>query len=110
MNFRGLDKAPWQTDIGCIEIISKRSGVFEAMPIYEYLCESCHIPVEVMQKSTDPAPQACEKCGKGPMVKQLSMSSFALRGNGWYVTDFKGGNKSAPSDAPPKAPSTGGES
>jgi putative FmdB family regulatory protein len=73
------------------------------MPIYEYRCESCHVPVEVMQKSTDPAPASCDKCGKGPMVKQLSMSSFALKGNGWYVTDFKGG--SAPSAAS-GAPST----
>jgi putative FmdB family regulatory protein len=60
------------------------------MPIYEFLCQSCHVPVEIMQKSTDPVPQACEKCGSGPMVKQLSLSSFALKGSGWYVTDFKG--------------------
>jgi putative FmdB family regulatory protein len=62
------------------------------MPIYEYRCESCEKSTEVMQKSTDPAPAQCETCGKGPMVKQLSMSSFALKGTGWYVTDFKGGS------------------
>jgi putative FmdB family regulatory protein len=70
-------------------------GVFIAMPIYEYQCEACHTPVEVMQKSTDPAPAQCETCGKGPMVKQLSKSSFALKGTGWYVTDFKGGSSGA---------------
>jgi putative FmdB family regulatory protein len=62
------------------------------MPIYEYQCEACSKSTEVMQKSTDPAPATCESCGKGPMVKQLSMSSFALKGTGWYVTDFKGGS------------------
>jgi putative FmdB family regulatory protein len=71
------------------------------MPIYEYRCESCHVPVEVMQKSTDPAPDACDKCGKGPMIKQLSMSSFALKGTGWYVTDFKGGSAPSAASGPP---------
>ena len=66
------------------------------MPIYEYQCEACSVPVEIMQKSTDPAPAHCEACGKGPMVKQLSMSSFALKGTGWYVTDFKGGSGQKP--------------
>ena len=52
--------------------------------------------IEVMQKYTDPAPTTCESCGKGPMVKQLSLSSFALKGTGWYVTDFRGGDSGAP--------------
>jgi putative FmdB family regulatory protein len=82
------------------------------MPIYEYRCESCNVPVEVMQKSTDPAPAACEACGDGPMVKQLSMSSFALKGTGWYVTDFKGGTGSTSTSASPaeKSPSKSGDS
>ncbi len=67
------------------------------MPIYEYLCEACKTQIEVMQKYTDPAPTACESCGNGPMVKQLSLSSFALKGTGWYVTDFKGKPKATPS-------------
>ena len=77
------------------------------MPIYEYQCEACSLPVEIMQKSTDAAPAHCEACGKGPMVKQLSRSSFALKGTGWYVTDFKGNsNNSAPpkSDSPSSSP------
>jgi len=73
------------------------------MPIYEYLCESCHKQVEVMQKFSDPAPAACEACGKGPMVKQLSMTSFALKGTGWYVTDFKGGTSKPASSEDKKA-------
>jgi putative FmdB family regulatory protein len=76
------------------------------MPIYEYRCEACHVPTEIMQKSTDPAPAACEKCGKGPMIKQLSLSSFALKGTGWYVTDFKGGRSSSAPSAPDSSSST----
>lgn len=59
------------------------------MPIYEYLCEACNDQIEVMQKFTDPAPETCASCGKGPMAKQMSLSSFALKGTGWYETDFK---------------------
>jgi len=70
------------------------------MPIYEYTCEACQANMEVMQKISDPAPTSCEKCGNGPVKRQMSRStSFALRGSGWYVTDFKGdSNKSKPSD------------
>lgn len=71
------------------------------MPIYEYRCETCHASVEVMQKSTDPAPEACGRCGKGPMEKQLSLSAFSLRGTGWYVTDFKGGSTPKPAEQKP---------
>lgn len=67
------------------------------MPIYEYRCEKCGVTIEIMQKISDPAPATCEKCGAGPMEKQLSRSSFALKGTGWYVTDFKGG--SAPKES-----------
>ena len=77
------------------------------MPIYEYQCEACSLPIEIMQKSTDPAPAHCEACGKGPMVKQLSRSSFALKGTGWYVTDFKGNsNNSAPAKSESTSSST----
>lgn len=66
------------------------------MPIYEFRCAACGHLDEIMQKMSDPAPEACSVCSKGPMEKQMSRSNFALRGTGWYVTDFKGGN-------PPKA-------
>ena len=72
------------------------------MPIYEYRCEACEASLEVMQKSTDPAPEACAACGKGPMAKQLSLSAFALKGTGWYVTDFKGGSSKKSDSTPAK--------
>ena len=62
------------------------------MPLYEYKCPSCGTEEEVMQKHTDPAP-VCLKCSKGNphdpdndvfMVKQISKTSFSLKGSGWY--------------------------
>ena len=63
------------------------------MPIYEYQCAACSKVSEMLQKFSDPAPSQCEACSSGPLQKLISQSSFVLNGTGWYVTDFRGGNK-----------------
>ncbi len=65
------------------------------MPIYEYQCQACGDVSEVMQKFDAAAPEECEKCRKGPLAKLLSKTAFILKGNGWYVTDFRGDKKPA---------------
>ena len=67
------------------------------MPIYEFKCESCSHIDEHLMKINDPAPEKCSVCG-GPVHKIMSMSSFSLKGTGWYATDYK----SNPSKAPPE--------
>lgn len=62
------------------------------MPIYEYQCNACGKVNEVMQKFGADAPAACDSCSGGPMTKLLSRTGFILKGSGWYVTDFRGGN------------------
>jgi predicted nucleic acid-binding Zn ribbon protein len=42
---------------------------------------------------TDPVAKTCKFC-KGHVSKLISMSSFHLKGSGWYVTDY--GGKKAP--------------
>jgi putative FmdB family regulatory protein len=55
------------------------------MPIYEYACSQCGKTVDVMQKIDDPAPEKCEQCGaSGTLAKQVSRTSFVLKGGGWY--------------------------
>jgi putative FmdB family regulatory protein len=76
------------------------------LPIYEYECQACGTVAEVMQKVDAPAPDACEKCAKGPLVKLMSRTAYVLKGSGWYVTDFRSGNKK-PAD---KKPATEGAS
>lgn len=58
------------------------------MPLYEYRCEKCERIHEVMQKFSDPPLAACPDCG-GTVAKLMSRSSFALKGSGWYTTDYK---------------------
>lgn len=67
------------------------------MPIYEYLCNSCGVRKEHIQKMSDAPITTCPECNSTEYVKLISAAGFQLKGSGWYVTDFR--NKSAPSTA-----------
>ena len=54
------------------------------MPIYEYTCEKCGQVTEVMQKVSDPPPPRCDNCGSKKLAKVVSLTSFHLKGGGWY--------------------------
>jgi putative FmdB family regulatory protein len=59
------------------------------MPIYEYRCKKCGKEFEVFQRISDPEIRKCKYC-EGPVYKLVSLSSFHLKGSGWYVTDYGG--------------------
>jgi len=65
------------------------------MPIYAYRCESCGHAQDVLQKMSDPVLTVCPACGASSYAKQLTAAGFQLKGSGWYVTDFRGGNTGA---------------
>ncbi|MEQ5839800.1 zinc ribbon domain-containing protein [Paraburkholderia acidicola] len=62
------------------------------MPIYAYRCESCGFAKDVLQKMSDAPLTDCPECGKSTFRKQVTAAGFQLKGSGWYVTDFRGGN------------------
>jgi putative FmdB family regulatory protein len=68
------------------------------MPIYAYKCESCGHRQDALQKISDPPLAVCPACGAATYVKQLTAAGFQLKGSGWYVTDFRGGNNGAGAD------------
>lgn len=74
------------------------------MPIYEFECKSCGEILEHWQKVSDPYPTDCPVCKTGKLEKIISQTGFALKGGGWYVTDFKDKSSSSPtsSDKTPK--------
>ncbi len=72
------------------------------MPIYEYECCKCGKTTEAMQRFSDPPLTECANC-HGPMRKLISMSTFHLKGSGWYVTDYAGKNPGAAKPAENKA-------
>ncbi len=53
------------------------------MPIYEYACEKCGDEFEVEQRITDDPLAKHEGCG-GSVKRLISMTTFTLRGSGWY--------------------------
>ncbi len=59
------------------------------MPIYEYQCEGCGKVFEETQKISDPPLKKHAACGSKKVKKLISMTSFQLKGEGWYVTDYK---------------------
>lgn len=63
------------------------------MPIYEYKCKKCNRTYELLQGITEPEADSCIHCG-GPAGKLISLSSFHLKGSGWYTTDY-GGKKTS---------------
>ena len=59
------------------------------MPLYEYECDACGERFEVIQKSfSSPPPEACEKCGKGPVHRMQSSPAIQFKGSGFYITDY----------------------
>ena len=67
------------------------------MPIYEYRCSGCEHQFEVWQKIADPPVKVCPKCHARKVEKLISLSSFQLKGTGWYATDYGHGKSGPPS-------------
>lgn len=69
------------------------------MPIYAYRCQECGFAKDVLQKISDAPLTECPSCGKPGFKKQLTAAGFQLKGTGWYVTDFKGGQSATASNS-----------
>ena len=72
------------------------------MPIYEYRCKDCQQVFEEWCKSFEDgdSERTCPVC-KAPAKRIISNTSFALKGGGWYVTDY-GSHKNKTEDGPAK--------
>jgi putative FmdB family regulatory protein len=88
------------------------------MPIYAYRCSACGHAKDVLQKLSDAPLTTCPACAAEAFSKQVTAAGFQLKGSGWYVTDFRGGNSgagaatatgsaAAPAAEPAKAESSG---
>ena len=69
------------------------------VPIYEYQCTNCGRTVEVMQRITDKPLIKCPTC-KGTLRRLISLTSFQLKGTGWYATDYKDKGRKAKAKKP----------
>lgn len=80
------------------------------MPIYEYACTHCEYAFDELQKVSDAALVHCPSCNEPALRKKLSAPKFRLKGQGWYETDFKTGDKrnlAGDAESKPKAKADG---
>lgn len=69
------------------------------MPLYEYQCDACGERFEIIQKFSDPPPDACRLCSAGPVRRLLSSPAIQFKGTGWYITDYSQKGKSSSSES-----------
>jgi putative FmdB family regulatory protein len=79
------------------------------MPIYAYRCAACGHAKDVLQKMSDAPLTTCPSCGEPRFEKQVTAAGFQLKGSGWYVTDFREGQKKKAKKAEPAADKAGGK-
>ena len=63
------------------------------MPIYEYECNACGDKHEFIQKFSESPKRKCPSCGEPRLKRLISAAAFHLKGEGWYVTDFRDKDK-----------------
>ena len=68
------------------------------MPIYEYVCSSCNEELETIQKVSDAPLTQCPQCQKDTLRKKTSMTSFQLKGGGWYSDGYSNGSSKSEID------------
>jgi putative FmdB family regulatory protein len=57
------------------------------MPIYEYKCTQCSHLLELFENSTEEHNHICPSCNDPNSLKKIiSLSSFKLKGSGWFKT------------------------
>ncbi len=59
------------------------------MPIYEYECPACDKVFEVQQRMSEAPLSTCPDCA-GTVKKLVPVSSFQLKGGGWYSDGYSG--------------------
>ena len=80
------------------------------MPIYEYECNACGARHEFIQKFSEGPKRKCPSCGALRLRKLVSAAAFHLKGDGWYVTDFRDKDKKKKDGDGEKKSDTGSES
>ena len=58
------------------------------MPLYEYYCPKCNYQIDVIHKNTEKKKELCPSCKKIQLKKKPSLTSFQLKGGGWYKDGY----------------------
>lgn len=66
------------------------------MPTYQYACNECGEPLEVVQSFTDDSLTECPSCG-GRLRKLFNAVGIVFKGSGFYRTDSRASSSSSES-------------
>jgi putative FmdB family regulatory protein len=66
------------------------------LPLYEYKCVKCGHLFEKIESHSASTTKKCPKCG-AKAKRQFAAPAIQFKGSGWYVTDYAGKGKGAPS-------------
>ena len=60
------------------------------MPLYDFECEECDYIEEILTSSAGNAEivLTCPECEKETMKRKVGLSSFQLKGGGWYKDGY----------------------
>ncbi|MGO9781511.1 MAG: FmdB family zinc ribbon protein [Streptosporangiaceae bacterium] len=67
------------------------------MPTYQYACTECGEQLEMVQRFSDDPLTVCPACA-GRLRKVFSPVGIVFKGSGFYRTDSRSGNGSAPKE------------
>jgi putative FmdB family regulatory protein len=73
------------------------------MPTYSYACPKCGHEYEKFQKITDRTRTKCPKCGTRGERRITGGAGLVFKGSGFYITDYKRGDKARSSEKPDAA-------
>lgn len=59
------------------------------MPTYEYVCNTCKTPLEVVQSIHEPSLTDCPSCPDGRLRKVFGNVGVVFKGSGFYRTDSR---------------------
>lgn len=62
------------------------------MPTYQYQCDACGEPLEVVQSFSDDALTVCPSCEAPKLRKVYGSVGVVFKGSGFYRTDSRGSN------------------
>ncbi len=59
------------------------------MPTYQYQCDACGNPLEVVQSFSDEALTVCPSCSEPKLKKVYGSVGVVFKGSGFYKTDSR---------------------
>ena len=74
------------------------------MPTYQYQCDACGNPLEVVQSFSDEALTICPSCKEPKLKKVYGSVGVVFKGTGFYKTDSRSSNTSGSSTTPAASP------